>query len=353
MFGKHPNGENINKENRWDFHCRLVFPTITHYELRIKQKFMKQINDPVFGEMEYDGVKKGWTKRIPLGIWFDDDYELDIVVKSEEEENITDEQREAYKSYLAKLSIISQEFPEILLSYYKDHYEEFEKRWEVSDDQKIDVVDADATLGVFDTIQLFIDKKGNYGWLSEFFSDEYRISVILSDGKPRIFKGWNVFKDFGIVDDDVFGEMYFEKGWKKWIKTDINGVDGEWLEVTASAVLSNSKLTPGQKTNYQKYLQNEESFLAEYPKVLLEYYKNNYDVIEDMWRLADLYDAEDMDEKSIKKLVRFQRLYFHRDGKRYGWLCECAWDEEYGLAIYYDNDYEGQICIGQIDSLKI
>lgn len=30
---------------------------------------MKQINDPVFGELEYDKSKKGWTKKIPLGIW--------------------------------------------------------------------------------------------------------------------------------------------------------------------------------------------------------------------------------------------------------------------------------------------
>ena len=265
----------------------------------------------------------------------------------------TDEQREAYNSYLENLQNTKREFREVLCSYYKDHYEEFNRNYDLTDVLNLDVVNSKVTLSYFNPLQLFIDREGNFGWLSNFISSQYLISVVLSDGKPRIFKGWNVLKlDYGRVEDDVFGEMFFDKGWKKWIKTDINGVDGEWLEVTASAVLSNSKLTPGQKTNYQKYLQNEESFLAEYPKVLLEYYKNNYDVIEDMWRFADLYDAEDMDEKSIKKLVRFQRLYFHRDGKRYGWLCECAWDEVYGLSIYYDNTKEG-ICIGSIDSLVI
>lgn len=314
---------------------------------------MKQINDPVFGELEYDGVKKGWTKRIPLGIWFDDDYELDIVVKSEEDEDITDEQREAYKSYLAKLSIISQEFPEILLSYYKDHYEEFEERWEVSDDQKIDVVDADATLGVFDTIQLFIDKKGNYGWLSEFFSDEYRISVVLSDGKPRIFQGWDVFEDFGIVDDDVFGEMYFDNGWRKKIKTDINGIDGEWLLLVADAMFPGNEIRSEHKANYQKYLQNEKTFLAEYPKVLLDYYQDSYEVISEIWDLADMYKAEEMDIETVKSLIQFNEFFLHMNGTRYGWLCECAWDTVYGLAIYYDNRYEGKICIGQVDSLVV
>ena len=315
---------------------------------------MKQINDPVFGDLEYDKSKKAWTKRIPLGIWGAVDYQLDLILKCDEDEEITEEQRDGYKLYLKNLPNFAQDVRETIFLFYKEHYEDFHRKFRLPDKLNIDVADEKTTIRFLSPWSLFIDRNGNFGWLSSYISDRYLISVILSDGKPRIFKGWNVLKlDYGKIDDDVFGEMYFEKGWKKWIKTDINGVDGEWLEVTASAVLSNSKLTPGQKTNYQKYLQNEESFLAEYPKVLLEYYKNNYDVIEEMWRFADLYDAEDMDEKSIKKLVRFQRLYFHRDGKRYGWLCECAWNEEYGLAIYYDNDYEGQICIGQVDSLVI
>ncbi|MCQ2188796.1 MAG: hypothetical protein MJZ00_02615 [Paludibacteraceae bacterium] len=314
---------------------------------------MRQINDPIFGDLEYDKSKEGWTKRIPLGIWFGDDYELDIVVKCEEDEDITGEQREAYKSYLAKLSIISQEFPEILLSYYKDHYEEFEERWEVSDDQKIDVVDADATLGVFDTIQLFIDKKGNYGWLSEFFSDEYRISVVLSDGKPRIFQGWDVFEDFGIVDDDVFGEMYFDNGWRKKIKTDINGIDGEWLLLVADAMFSDDEISPEQKANYQKYLQNEKKFLEEFPDELLDYYQANYDLIKDIWEDADMYDPNSMTPESIKSLIRFKRFYLHKTGNRYGWVCECAWDKVYGLSIFYDNRYKGELLIGTLDDLIV
>ena len=110
---------------------------------------MKQINDPVFGELEYDGVKKGWTKRIPLGIWFGDDYELDIVVKCEEDEDITDEQREAYKSYLANLSNYSSEVDKVLCSYHKDHYEEFNRRWNLPDELKIEEVNPKETIAFF------------------------------------------------------------------------------------------------------------------------------------------------------------------------------------------------------------
>ena len=32
--------------------------------------------------------------------------------------------------------------------------------------------------------------------------------------------------------------------------------------------------------------------------------------------------------------IRFQTLFFNMDGKRYGWLCECSWDDP--LARYVE-----------------
>ena len=314
---------------------------------------MKQINDPVFGELEYDGVKKGWTKRIPLGIWFGDNFLLDLVVKCDEDEEITDKQRESYKSYLANLSNYSSEVYKVLFSYYKDHYEEFNRQWELPDKLKIDVVEALVTLRFYKPKQLFIDQKGNYGWLSTFISPQYLISVILSDGKPRIFQGWDVFEDFGIVDDDVFGEMYFDNGWRKKIKTDINGIDGEWLLLVADAMFSDDEISPEQKANYQKYLQNEKKFLEEFPDELLDYYQANYDLIKEIWEDADMYDPNSMTPESIKSLIRFKRFYLHKTGNRYGWVCECAWDKVYGLSIFYDNRYKGELLIGTLDDLIV
>ncbi len=313
---------------------------------------MKQINDPVFGELEYDGVKKGWTKKIPLGIWGAVDYQLDLILKCDEDEEITEEQRDGYKSYLKNLPNFAQDVRETIFLFYKEHYEDFYRKFRLPDKLNIDVADEKTTIRFLSPWSLFIDRNGNFGWLSSYISDRYLISVILSDGKPKIFKGWNVLKlDYGRVDDDVFGEMYFDQGWCKWIKTDINGIDGQWVELSVEAMFSDDEITPKQKANYQKYLQNEKRFLEEYPKALFEYYKKNYRAITKIWDDADLFNPKNMDEKSVKDLVQLQRLYFE-DGERYGWLCECDWDEENGLAIYYDNDYDG-ICIGSIDSLVI
>ncbi len=314
---------------------------------------MKQINDPVFGDLEYDESKKAWTKKIALGIWgAADDELLDLVIKCDKEEEITENQREAYKSYLTNLSNIAKEVPEAIFSYYRDHFEDFSRRFTLPDELKLDVVDKLATICYFKPLELFIDRKGNYGWLSTFLSPQYFYTVVLSDGKPRIFKGWNVFKDFGIVDDDVFGEMFFDNGWRKWIKTDINGTDGEWLLLVADAMFPGNEIRSEHKENYQKYLQNEKTFLAEYPKVLLDYYQDNYEVISEIWDLADMYKAEEMDIETVKSLIQFNEFFLHMNGNRYGWVCECAWDKVYGLSIYYDNTKEG-ICIGSIDSLVI
>ncbi len=314
---------------------------------------MKQINDPVFGDLEYDESSKAWTKRIPLGIWFGDDYQLDLVVQSDKEGEITDVQRDAYKSYLEDLQNVKSEFREVLLSYFKDHYEEFDRNFNLPEELNFEVVNSKETLSYFDVRQLFIDCKGNYGWLTDFISERCCLSVILSDGAPKIFKDWNVLKlDYARIDDEVFGEMFFDQGWCKWIKTDINGIAGEWVLLEAEAMFNDDEITPEQKANYQEYLQNEKSFFVEYPKVLLEYYKKNYKVITEIWDNADLFDKESMDEKSIKDLVQFKKLYFDDRGRRYGWLCECAWDSVYGLAIYFDKRYKG-ICIGPQDVLVI
>ncbi|MBQ0028922.1 MAG: hypothetical protein KBT32_00620 [Bacteroidales bacterium] len=81
----------------------------------------KTINDPVFGELEYNEKEGHWTKKIFLGIWGGDDYQLDLMIKCEKNEEITEVQREAYQNYLGKLPIIAKTFPLLILTFYKEH----------------------------------------------------------------------------------------------------------------------------------------------------------------------------------------------------------------------------------------
>lgn len=295
----------------------------------LKENYTK-VNDSVFGELEYD--KNGFLKtKIFLGIWGGDDEELDLIIKCQENEEISDIQRKAYKTYLADLQRISKEVPTLLLDYYKDHYEDIERRWPLDDELRIDVVEKITLINLFDIKSLFIDRNGNYGWLVEFIWDEFPISVILSDDKIKIYEGWNVLmENYTKVDDDAFGEMVYDSSWQKSVKKDLYGVTGRWIHVVADAD-QGKEINESQRKAYLEYLEKEEDFLDDIPDAVITYYLQNYEDIEEWNNIPQKYNKQNITMYSVMELITFKDLYFDEDG-RYGWLCDCPWDSS-GLAI--------------------
>ena len=295
----------------------------------LKENYAK-VNDSVFGELEYD--KNGFLKtKIFLGIWGGDDEELDLIIKCQENEEILDIQRKAYKTYLADLQRISKEIPPLLLDYYKDHYEDIERRWPLDDELRIDVVEKITLINLFDIKSLFIDRNGNYGWLVEFIWDEFPISVILSDDKIEIYEGWNVLKEnYAKVNDEAFGEMFYDSSWQKSVKKDLYGVTGRWIHVVADAD-QGKEINESQRKAYLEYLEKEEDFLDDIPDAVITYYLQNYEDIEEWNNIPQKYNKQNITMYSVMELITFKDLYFDTDG-RYGWLCDCPWDSS-GLAI--------------------
>ncbi|MCQ2189168.1 MAG: hypothetical protein MJZ00_04565 [Paludibacteraceae bacterium] len=294
---------------------------------------MKQINDPVFRDLVYDESNKAWTKKINLGIWFGDDYLLDLVVKCGKEEEIVDFQREAFLSYLADLQNIKREFRETLLSYFKNHYEMFNRSWALPEKLKIDVVDSKATLGFFNPKQLFLDRKGNYGWLSNFISEQYLITVVLSDGKPRIFKGWDYLKT-NPTDDAIFSKLTFDKEGYMTLPVTIpfcgNGVGDIMFQCA-----ENEEINEAQRNAYQRYRENINEYVQNVPQVLLTYHKENYE--NSRW-----YSSEDnlmpdkVNETSLCNALVIKALYFDREGN-FGWLAEIT-GKEHAVSIILSED---------------
>ena len=296
----------------------------------ILKKNYSKLMDEVFGELEYD--KNGfWKTKIFLGIWGGDDEELELIIKCQENEEILDIQRKAYKTYLADLQRISKEIPPLLLDYYKDHYEDIERRWPLDDELRIDVVEKITLINLFDIKSLFIDRNGNYGWMVEFIWDEFHISVILSDDKIEIYEGWNVLmENYTKVDDDAFGEMVYDSSWQKSVKMDLYGVTGRWIHVVADAD-QGKEINESQRKAYLEYLEKEEDFLDDIPDAVITYYLQNYEDIEEWNNIPQKYNKQNITMYSVMELITFKDLYFDEDG-RYGWLCDCPWDSS-GLAI--------------------
>ena len=310
---------------------------------------MDKINDPVFGDLEYNQKEGYWTKKDSINIWGVNGFKIDLMVKCGEDEEITEEQRKAYKSFFKNLERYQKEIPSTLLAYYKDHYEDIERCWEVDEDLKIEVVDEHVLLTCFSLKSLYIDRNGNYGWLVNLIWSDNPITVVLSGDKIRIYKGWAVIvMNYALVNDEAFGEMVYEKSsWKKWVKMDINGEKGVWIPVVAAAYPGES-ITPEQRKNYLEYKEKEKDFFDEIPNALMTYYLENYDEIESWYDVPTKYNRQNITMDSLMDLITFHRLYFNEDGERYGWLCGCPWDTVHGLGIILSGD---EIEIGWNDDL--
>ena len=310
---------------------------------------MDKLNDPVFGDLEYNKEEKYWIKKGSINIWGVESFKMDLMVKCGEDEEITDVQREAYKSFLNNLKSYEKELPFTLLTYYKAHYEDIERSWNVNEKLKIEVVDERVLLRRFSLKALYIDRNGNYGWLVNLIWTDNPITVVLSGDKIRIYRGWAVLvMNYALVNDEAFGEMVYEKSsWKKWVKMNINGEKGEWIPVVADAHPGES-ITPEQRKNYLEYKEKEEYFFKEIPNALMTYYLENYDEIGSWYDIPTKYNRENITMDSLMDLITFHRLYFNKDGERYGWLCGCPWDTVHGLGIILSGD---EIEIGWKDDL--
>ena len=232
---------------------------------------------------------------------------------------------------MADLQRISKEVPTLLLDYYKDHYEDIERRWPLDDELRIDVVEKITLINLFDIKSLFIDRNGNYGWLVEFIWNEFPISVILSDDKIKIYEGWNVLmENYTKVDDDAFGEMVYDSSWQKSVKMDLYGVTGRWIHVVADAD-QGKEINELQRKAYLEYLEKEEDFLDDIPDAMITYYLQNYEDIEEWNNIPQKYNKQNVSRDMVMELIRFNELYFDEEGT-YGWLCGCPWDSA-GIAI--------------------
>lgn len=302
----------------------------------LKENYIKA-DDPVFGELEYNEKKGYWTKKILLGMWRGSNFELDLMVKCSKEEEITDAQRDAYNTYLTRRKRLENEIPAALLSYYKDHFEDIERVRNIDEELKIDTVDEKVMLKGLGIKSLFIDRNGNYGWLINFIWKDNPFSVILSDDKIRIYERWGVLVDnYTKVNDEVFGEMVNDRfTWKKLVKKDLFGVKGKWITV---AVPSFDDISQEQRTRYLEYKEKEDDFIDKIPNALMTYYMENYNGFSSWWNVPPKNNRQNINMDSLMELVTFHRLYFHMDGKRYGWLCGCEWDKVHGLSFYYDGE---------------
>lgn len=133
-----------------------------------------------------------------------------------------------------------------------------------------------------------------------------------------------------IVNDSVFGEMIFNHSWEK---KDILCIFNKEFNIRIVAeAYDGENIIDVQRDAYKCYLSNFDGLKKSIPEALLNYYVGNYEVISEGMSIPEQINKENISAELIVRLVRVTSLYFSRDGK-YGYLCDCAWDEEHGICI--------------------
>ncbi len=129
-----------------------------------------------------------------------------------------------------------------------------------------------------------------------------------------------------IINDEVLGEVeYNHKGaWRKSLEKTLFGSD------TIVKVLVQDENQEGildvQRKAYQTYLENEERYIKEAPKYILDYYKWNYEEIDRVVYLEADKQKDTIAENALFRMCKVFFLQIARDGS-FGWVLGSSWSK--------------------------
>lgn len=132
------------------------------------------------------------------------------------------------------------------------------------------------------------------------------------------------------IVDFVFGEMEYDHSWVKKENVSLFGKNYD-IRIVAEAYTGQDILDI-QREAYERYKKEYLDYIARIPEILLNYYINNYESISSEVDIPEKINLENINKDIIVKLIRVKTVYFDRTGQ-YGWLCDCAWDDEHGISI--------------------
>lgn len=137
------------------------------------------------------------------------------------------------------------------------------------------------------------------------------------------------------INDKVFGEMTYDYSWEKY---EVRNLFEDQIDVRIVAkAYEGQEILDIQRESYKKYMNNEELYIRKIPQIVLAYYKDIYDDILEFCYMPSKYNIENITADSVLDLIEVHTIYFDREGN-FGYLCECGWDDDNGIAIMLSED---------------
>ncbi|MBR5800244.1 MAG: DUF2262 domain-containing protein [Lachnospiraceae bacterium] len=134
-----------------------------------------------------------------------------------------------------------------------------------------------------------------------------------------------------IIKDEVLGELEYNK--YVWVRSMDKTLYGSDVVIRVLVQDENQEgILDVQRKAYQTYLENEEKYINEAPKYILDYYKWNFEEIDRVVYLEPEDQKDTITEKALFVMCKVYFLQIARDGS-FGWVFGCSWIERRGFVV--------------------
>ena len=129
-----------------------------------------------------------------------------------------------------------------------------------------------------------------------------------------------------MIKDEIFGEVeYNNKGsWKKSMEKSLFGSN-----IIVKVLVQDEEkegILDVQRKAYQTYLENEERYIKEAPRYILDYYKWNFEEIDREVELEACDQKDTITEKALFEMCDVNFVFICRDGS-FGWIIASCWSD--------------------------
>ena len=128
-----------------------------------------------------------------------------------------------------------------------------------------------------------------------------------------------------LIKDEIFGEVEYNT--YVWVRSLGKTLFGSDVVIRVLVQDENQEgILDVQRKAYQTYLENEEKYIKEAPKYILDYYKWNYEEIDRVVYLEEDKQKDTIAEKALFRMCKVFFLQIARDGS-FGWVLGSSWSK--------------------------
>lgn len=144
------------------------------------------------------------------------------------------------------------------------------------------------------------------------------------------------------MKDKILGDIEFNNNgsWRRSLNKSLYGSD------VVIKVLVQDENQEGildvQREAFQTYMENEERYIKEVPRYLLDYYKWHFEEIEKVVELEEGDQKDTITEKTFFEMCKVFFLYICRDGS-FGWILGSSWSKD-GFPVLL-SEHEPQVLL--------